>query len=244
MILTARERNLIHTRKRQKRNDPMQQILKVLVGSRAHGLSVPNSDYDYRGVYVVPTAQILSLRGSQNHFDVGKTESAENIDEASWEIGHFLELATKCNPTILETFLAPVENITEEGMELRALFSSVWNSRGVRDAFCGFAHSQQKRMLEGDIPERQNKFAAAYLRTIFQGYDLLSTGKFVVRVSDSEIGETLRSIRAGTLSMGEIIDLCEKWKQKLEQAYDRNPNKQTNLDTVNQYLLEIRKKNL
>jgi Predicted nucleotidyltransferase. len=43
-------------------------------------------------------------------------------DNTSWEIGHFLHLATKCNPTILETFLAPVVETTPWGDELRALF--------------------------------------------------------------------------------------------------------------------------
>mgnify|MGYP001501964861 CR=1 FL=1 len=38
-------------------------ILKVLVGSRAHGLSTETSDYDYRGVFVQPTETILSLGG-------------------------------------------------------------------------------------------------------------------------------------------------------------------------------------
>ena len=37
------------------------EILKVLVGSRAHGLADEDSDYDYRGVYVNATTDILSI---------------------------------------------------------------------------------------------------------------------------------------------------------------------------------------
>jgi predicted nucleotidyltransferase len=33
----------------------MKQILKVLVGSRAHDLYTEDSDYDYRGVFIYPT---------------------------------------------------------------------------------------------------------------------------------------------------------------------------------------------
>lgn len=85
-------------------NNKKYEILKVLVGSHAHGLATPESDYDYRGVYVIPTKDILSLgfnyKGS--HWIEGETE-----DNTSYEIGHFLHLATKCNPTILEVFKAP-----------------------------------------------------------------------------------------------------------------------------------------
>ena len=79
-------------------------ILKVLVGSRAHKLDDKDSDYDYRSVYVTPTSNILSLNAKYS-----KTNWIEgNIDNTSYEIGHFLHLATKCNPTIMEVFKTPI----------------------------------------------------------------------------------------------------------------------------------------
>ena len=39
----------------------MTTILKALVGSRAHGLNGPDSDWDWRGIYVQPTNEILSM---------------------------------------------------------------------------------------------------------------------------------------------------------------------------------------
>ena len=36
-------------------------ILKVLTGSRAYGLDTPESDYDYHGVYVTPTSELLAI---------------------------------------------------------------------------------------------------------------------------------------------------------------------------------------
>ena len=60
----------------------MTQILKVLVGSRAHGLARPDSDYDYRGVYVTPTRELFSLR----HKLKDKTW-VEGAREADWPPG-------------------------------------------------------------------------------------------------------------------------------------------------------------
>jgi len=77
------------------------QILKVLVGSHAHGLATAESDFDYRAVFVQPTSEILGLghKAQNNQWIEG------DIDNTSYEIGHFLFLATKSNPTILEGFL-------------------------------------------------------------------------------------------------------------------------------------------
>lgn len=44
----------------------MEAILKVIVGSQAHGLATPASDFDYRGVFVVPTKEILCVLDDRN----------------------------------------------------------------------------------------------------------------------------------------------------------------------------------
>jgi predicted nucleotidyltransferase len=78
----------------------MKQILKVLVGSRAHDLYTEDSDYDYRGVFIYPTREILALRPpkDQTSWLEGKT------DDTSWELHKFLVMACQCNPSVLEVF--------------------------------------------------------------------------------------------------------------------------------------------
>ena len=122
-------------------------ILKVIVGSRAHGLAGPESDVDFRGVFLHPTAHILSIGAKPKQTDwvegVPLPEGVEDtargkVDDTAWELGHFLSLAAHCNPTILEVFAAPVENATEDGERLRSLLPLVWNPKAVRDAFIGY----------------------------------------------------------------------------------------------------------
>ena len=50
------------------------EILKVLVGSRAHELHNKNSDYDYRGVFVLPTSEIFSL-----NYKIHNVEKINNL---------------------------------------------------------------------------------------------------------------------------------------------------------------------
>jgi predicted nucleotidyltransferase len=72
-----------------KNNDQMQTILRVLVGSQAHGLATAESDRDYRRVYVMPTEQMFHLGFKYPATQWTKTEG----DETAWEIGQFLTLS-------------------------------------------------------------------------------------------------------------------------------------------------------
>lgn len=210
-------------------------ILKVLVGSRAHGLHNDASDYDFRGVFVTPTHKILSLDpGTKN------TQWIEgDVDNTSWEIGHFLRLAVRCNPTILETFLAPVENSTPIGDELRSLFPYTWNSHGVRDAFVGYGLNQRKKFLEAK-DGRPEKFAVAYARTLIQAYELLTTGTFTIRISETEHGPMLIKWKHGNFTYGEVIQFCKEWEERVREAYIYSPPKETNMQVINSFLLKVR----
>lgn len=214
----------------------MKTILKVIVGSQAHGLATPESDFDYRGVFVVPTAEILKLGNiKQNTNWIEGTD-----DDTSWEIGHFLNLATHCNPTILETFLAPIKESTPWGLSLTTLFPYIWNSTDVMNAFIGYGLNQRKKFLEGK-DGRPHKFAAAYLRSLVNGWELLETGTFTVRIADLPIGETVRRFKNGDYTVGEVIQTCWDWETKVRKAYKKNPDHKPDLEKINEFLLKVRK---
>ena len=213
-------------------------ILKVLVGSRAHGLATPESDFDYRGVFLVPTDNILSLGSTKKNVNwiEGK------VDDTSWELGHFLYLATKSNPTILETFISPIEGVTIEGEKLRRLFDYVWSSKGVRDAFTGYGINQRKKFL-AEKDKKPDKFAAAYARSLYNAYELLTTGTFTIKISETEVGKDIRRFKDGDYTFGEVIDYCRDLESKVNKAFEDNPDKETNMEPINEFLLDIRKNN-
>lgn len=218
-------------------------ILKVLVGSQAHGLADANSDYDYRGVYVVPTKQILSLgynyKGS--HWLEGEKE-----DQTAYEIGHFLQLATKCNPSILEVMVGPmvIENkrllnrYEQLGQELRALFPYCWNPQDAFNAFCGYSHNQQKKMLDNHL-DRWHKYGSAYLRVLANLCDLLETGIFSLEIKDPVLKINLIAIRKKEYSIGQIVDLTSQYKKRAERLLGICTHK-PDLGKVNEFLLKIR----
>jgi len=236
-------------------------ILRTLAGSRAYGLETPESDYDYHEVFVTPTRELLSL-GSESR----KTrweEKQEGTDTQAWELGHFLYLATKCNPTVLETFVAPtVFNdgsscpVGEQGslaVRLRGLLPHVLSRGLVYDAFRGYAHNQRAKLFsKPDDPTRdqpsarQWKFAAQYLRVLIVGERLLRTGKLTINMHEYPgLGlELLRKTRQGSLTLGEVVDLAKSVELNLERARESVavPEK-PKLEVVNDFLLGVRREN-
>jgi uncharacterized protein len=213
-------------------------ILKTLVGSHAHGLADENSDRDYRSVYVEPTKEILSL----GHRYKGSSWLEGNEDNTSYEIGHFLHLATKSNPTILEIFKAPIVFSNDYGRKLRDLFPHVWNANDAFNAFVGYGLNQRKKFLDKK-DDRQNKYAVAYIRTLYNLIDLLSMGTFDLDVTRNKyLFEMLIKYRRGEYTFGEIINVAEEFTERARQLLEKYPPVEKNIDEVNKFLVEVRRR--
>ncbi len=214
-----------------------QTILKVLVGSKAHGLTQKESDHDYRGVFVSRTRDLVKLHPCKQ--DTQWLEGDK--DSTYYEVRKFFLLATKGLPTMLEVFFAPVVFETQYGADLRAMVGQVWNSEAVKNAFIGYGRNQQKKFLENK-DGLAHKYAAAHLRVLYNGYQLLSTRKeFDVSLRGSPVYEKVKKFKRGDFSPGEVVQECWEWEQKLLEAYRTCPDKKTNVALIDDFLFKIRK---
>jgi predicted nucleotidyltransferase len=210
-------------------------ILKVLVGSQAHGLAAPGSDADYRSVFVVPTEALFRL----DYKPPVSRWSKGDGDETAWEIGPFLSLAVQCHPLVLETLLAPVVAADEWGHSLRSLFPALWEPPRAFDAFTGYAVNQRTKCLEKK-DGRPEKYAAACIRVLYNLCELLETGSFTVRIADTPVGKTVARLKDGEFRTGEVIDLAEQWTQEAGRRLSRCTH-QADRKIVDDYLVKIRK---
>ncbi|RMH08183.1 MAG: hypothetical protein D6704_03525 [Nitrospirae bacterium] len=210
-------------------------ILKVLVGSHAHGLARPESDQDFRSVFILPTEAFFHL-----DFKYPTMSWRHNTgDETAWEIAQFLSLALQCHPLILETFLAPVIVATQWGMELRRLFPAVWSPEKAYTSFLGYAVNQRTKFLEKK-DGRPAKYAIAYLRVLANLCELLERRTFTIRIRETSLGDTLARIQAGAYRPGEVIDLGEDLTLKataLLPHCTHSPDR----DAVDAFLVRVRR---
>ena len=213
---------------------PPQIILKVLVGSRAHGLATPDSDRDFRSVVVIPTEDMFTL----GFKPPGTQWTKGQADETAWEVGPFLSLAVQGHPLVLETFFAPIEQADAWGHRLRALFPLVWSAEKAFESFVNYAHNQRQKFLDKK-DGRPGKYGAAYLRVLQNLCELLETGTFPVSIADTDWGSHIRSIKEGHFRTGDVIEEGEALLMKSRQLLT-GCSHQTDLSAVNSFLIDLR----
>ena len=116
-------------------------ILRVLVGSMAHGTDRPDSDFDYREVFVIPTAEMLSLGRPKLKF-AWQHESRHTDDEGGHEIAEFLHLCAKGAPNAIEMLFAPRDEAsvrTRYEKQVREIGRSVLSREAVQKGVIGYA---------------------------------------------------------------------------------------------------------
>ena len=71
-------------------------------GSHAYGLNTETSDVDMGGVFILPNDYLMGLR---SHYI--EQVSDDKNDTVYYELGRWVELLMKANPTALESLFIP-----------------------------------------------------------------------------------------------------------------------------------------
>lgn len=217
-------------------DSPPQTILKVLVGSHAHGLATTDSDRDYRSVFVIPTEDMFKIGFKPPHTQWTKGQT----DETAWEISPFLTLALQGHPLVLETLLAPIVEANDWGHRLRALFPHVWSAEKAFQSFVNYAHNQRQKFLDKK-DGRPGKYGAAYLRVLHNLCELLETDTFTIQMTSTGLGQTILAIKQGDYRIGDVIDQGEALLAKCRDLRKISSHNE-NLHTVNAFLMDLRRK--
>jgi hypothetical protein len=142
------------------------------------------------------------------------------------EVGKFLRLALKSNPTILELLWLPEYTVlTPEGKSLIAIRNLLVSDRAVRGAYGGYALQQAKRLMQrrgegkegfGTVPvNRIAKHARHCGRLIYLGQQLLETGEMNLDCTD--VREDLFSL--GLLAVEDHYGFYGEFQKRM-RAFD------------------------
>lgn len=126
-------------------------ILVGLVGSHAYGTSRPDSDTDYRGVFIAPKRFYLGIETVEQK-DGGWNEAGvipfldNNADTTIYELRKFIKLLAGANPNILELlWLRTYPFLTDIGRDLINQRSG-FLSKKVKKTYSGYAYAQIRKI--------------------------------------------------------------------------------------------------
>jgi predicted nucleotidyltransferase len=118
-------------------------IFATMHGSRAYGTNTPESDIDIKGVCVPPREYYL---GYLNKFE--QAIQNDPYDMVIYELRKFLNLASDCNPNIIEVlFTNPEDHVQVTNLGQILLDNKqIFISKKARYTFSGYAIAQLKRI--------------------------------------------------------------------------------------------------
>lgn len=194
-------------------------LMTGVVGSKAYGLDTPTSDTDTMSVFLAPTRSFLGINPAGRSSDVHHDPTGD--DSTSHELGKFLALVAKSNPTASELLWLDEDlylvrsPVADQLIEMRHLFLS---AKGVKNAYCGYAASQVHRVQrEFATPGRQEKAARHTWRLLDQGLQLWRTGTMTLKVDRDACFEFGRRVAAGD------TDLLTSHFAACEHAFETEP---------------------
>ena len=117
-------------------------IFEFLSGSHAYGTSRPESDKDYRGVFVPPYELSLSSNPPE------QLDSFDGEDRVMYSLRKFFKLATTNNPNIIEFFFIPDDCViyTTPLWEKIRRHRGLFVSQKCVHTFMGYGFEQLKRI--------------------------------------------------------------------------------------------------
>lgn len=113
-------------------------LLQCISGSRAYGLHTPQSDTDYKGIFVSPKSNYYGLNPQEQI-------NNETNDIVYYEWRKIVDLLGKNNPTVLELLATPEDCVLYKHPLLDQLQVSDFLSKLCCQTFAGYAQSQVKK---------------------------------------------------------------------------------------------------
>lgn len=212
----------------------MNLLLRGIVGSTAYGLNHADSDLDYLGLYAVPTKMLLGV----DLPDLEKAVEYKNPDTKYYEVLHYVRLAMKSNPSILELlWLDEYEVMTDLGKSLINIRQAFASRTYVKAAYLGYANQQYGKLLRDTREHKRAKNARHFLRLLHQGSFLYATGRLKVKLSNPDYYiDAGNSIAKGQLHIAQRELAIAEAMFDEPSALPEEPAK----STVNDWLLGVR----
>lgn len=155
-------------------HQPYPLLFTTISGAHLYGFPSPDSDYDLRGIHILPVAEVVKLDPGRETIEVSEVREGLQIDLVSHDAKKFFLLLLKKNGYVLEQLYSPlIVHTTPEHEELKAIATQCI-TRYHSYHYFGFAQTQWK-LFEKEQPHRVKPLLYVY-RVLLTGIHLMQTG--------------------------------------------------------------------
>ena len=154
---------------------PYPLVFATISGAHLYGFPSPDSDFDLRGVHLLPLEQVVGLEPGEETVERSGVHDGLEMDLVTHDAKKFFGLMLKKNGYVLEQLLSPlIVHTTPEHEELRAIAPDCI-TRHHGHHYLGFAATQWKLFRKED-PPRVKPLLYVY-RVLLTGIHLMRTGE-------------------------------------------------------------------
>lgn len=154
---------------------PYPLLFVTISGAHLYGFPSPDSDYDLRGVHILPVREVVGLNQPRETVEVSEVRDSREIDLVTHDVKKFMLLMLKKNGYVLEQLYSPlVIQTTPEHEELKAIAKGCI-TRHHSHHYLGFAETQWN-LFRKEQPPRVKPLLYVY-RVLFTGIHLMRTGQ-------------------------------------------------------------------
>lgn len=155
-------------------HQPYPLLFATISGAHLYGFPSPDSDYDLRGVHVLPISEIIGLTLGCETIEASEVHEGLQLDLVTHDVKKFFLLLLKKNGYVLEQLYSPlVVYTTPEHEQLKAIATGCI-TRHHYHHYLGFAQTQW-RQFEKELPHRVKPLLYVY-RVLLTGIHLMRTG--------------------------------------------------------------------
>lgn len=154
---------------------PYPLLFATISGAHLYGFPSPDSDYDLRGVHILPVSDVVGLEPSRETVELSEVRDGLEIDLVTHDIRKFFLLLLKNNGYVLEQLYSPlIVHTTPEHEELKQIAMGCI-TRHHAHHYLGFAETQWK-LFTKEQPRRVKPLLYTF-RVLLTGIHLMRTGE-------------------------------------------------------------------
>jgi uncharacterized protein len=153
---------------------PYPLLFATVSGAHLYGFPSPDSDYDLRGVHILPVEDVVGLFEPRETVELAENTDIE-LDLVTHDVRKFFRLMMKANGYVLEQLYSPIiVYTTPEHEELKRIAKDCITRHHAHHYF-GFAENQW-RLFQKEQPPRVKPLLYVF-RVLLTGIHLMQTGE-------------------------------------------------------------------